>query len=206
MIRACRDRGPIIAALPRPRKTPIERPMNEQERHNLFAELSNRHQGALYGYIYSVVRNWADTDDLYQSVCLILWRRFDVYRPGTSFFAWARQTARNQIGDFIRRKRAPRYVTEELLDILTEIAAEPYDADTEAYLAALQRCRQKLDTTDKELLRLRYVEELNSTQIADRLHRLRPSISRSLNRIRRLLFKCMETELAEQEYTSGELG
>ena len=44
--------------------------MNEQERHNLFAELINRHQSELYGYIYAVVRNWEDTDDLYQSVCL----------------------------------------------------------------------------------------------------------------------------------------
>ena len=26
--------------------------MNEQERHNLFAELITRHQGELYGYIY----------------------------------------------------------------------------------------------------------------------------------------------------------
>ena len=68
--------------------------MNQQERQNLFAELITRHQSELYGYIYAVVRNWEDTDDLCQSVCLILWRKFESFRPDSSFFAWARQTAK----------------------------------------------------------------------------------------------------------------
>ena len=55
--------------------------MNEQERHNLFSELLTRHQSELYGYIFAVVRNWEDADDLYQSVCLILWRKFDRFGP-----------------------------------------------------------------------------------------------------------------------------
>ena len=179
--------------------------MNEQERHNLFAELINHHQSELYGYIYAVVRNWEDTDDLYQSVCLVLWRKFELFRPGSNFFAWARQTAKNKVGDFVRHKRSPTYVTEKLMDILTEIATEPYDARAEVYLVALRRCREKLSTADDELLQLRYVEELNTVEIADRLQRLRPSVSRSLNRIRRWLFECIETELVKQEHCSKEL-
>ena len=126
--------------------------MNEQDRHNLFAELITRHQSELYGYIYAVVRNWEDTDDLYQSVCLILWRKFESFRPGSNFFAWARQTAKNKVGDFVRHKQSPTYVTEELMDILTESAAKPYDDGAEAYLAALRRCREKLTAADDELL------------------------------------------------------
>ena len=56
--------------------------MNQQDRQNLFTELIARHQGELYGYIYSVVRNWEDTDDLYQSVCLVLWSKLESFRPG----------------------------------------------------------------------------------------------------------------------------
>jgi RNA polymerase sigma-70 factor, ECF subfamily len=178
--------------------------MNEQERHDLFAELIARHRSELYGYIYAVVRNWEDTDDLFQSVCLVLWSKFELFRPGTNFFAWARQIAKNKIGNFVTSKRSPTYVTAELVDILTEGVAKPYDDGAEAYLAALRRCREKLAAADDELLQLRYVDDLNAVEIADRLQRLRPNVSRSLNRIRRWLLECVRMELARQEYSSKE--
>lgn len=46
--------------------------MSEQDRHNLFVELITRHQSELYGYIFAVVRNREDADDLYQSVGMTL--------------------------------------------------------------------------------------------------------------------------------------
>ncbi len=175
--------------------------MNKQDRHNLFVELITRHQSELYGYIYAVVRNWEDTDDLYQSVCVVLWSKFESFQPGSSFFAWARQTAKIKISEFLRYKHSPTHVTEKRMDILAEIVAESYDNGAEAYLVALRQCREKLSSTDDELLQLRYVEELNTVEIANRLQRLRPSVSRSLNRIRRWLFECIETELVKQEHS-----
>ena len=139
-----------------------------------------------------------------QSVCLVLWSKFESFRPGSSFFAWARQTAKIKVSDFLRHKRSPAYVTEKLMDILTEIADEPRNDEAEAYLVALRRCREKLSATDDELLQLRYVEELSTVEIADRLQRLQPSVSRSLNRIRRWLFECIEMEVAKQEHSSKE--
>ena len=87
--------------------------MNEQERHNLFSELIARHQSELYGYIFAVVRNWEDADDLFQSVCLVLWRKFESFRPGSNFFSWARQTAKIEVSNFLRHKQLPSYVSEE---------------------------------------------------------------------------------------------
>jgi RNA polymerase sigma-70 factor (ECF subfamily) len=176
--------------------------MNEKERQALFAELISRYQNELHGYIYAVVRNWDDADDLYQAVCLVLWSKFDLFQPGTSFFAWARETAKNKVGDFVRRRPSPTHVTEQLLDILAGTATDSHNSGPETYLAALRRCREKLTNSDEELIQLRYVEELNTIEIADRLQRLRPSISRSLNRIRRLLFECVEMEVAKQEHPS----
>ncbi len=173
--------------------------MNEQERQNLFTALISRHQNNLHGYIYAIVRNWEDTDDLYQSVCLVLWNKFESFRPDSDFFAWARQTARNKIGDYVRRKPSPNYATEKLMDILSGIAIEPHDTRQEGYLVALRRCKEKLTDFDAELLRLRYVEELNTIEIADQLQRLRPSVSRSLSRIRRWLFECIKIELVKHK-------
>lgn len=178
--------------------------MNEQESYDLFAELITRHQGQIYGFIYAVVRNREDTDDLFQSVCLVLWRRFESFRLGSSFLAWARQIARNKISHFVKRKRLPIYVGEGLLDILIEGSTTPHSDEAEAYLAGLRHCRENLAATDEELLQLRYVEGLSTVDIAERTQRLQQSVSRSLNRIRCWLLECIRKELARQEHPSEE--
>lgn len=179
--------------------------MNEQDRHNLFSQLMTRYQSELYGYIYAVVRNWEDADDLFQSVCLVLWSKFELFRPGSNFFAWARQTAKITVSNFLKLKQTPNYVSEEVLDTLTEIVIEPSSEEMEPYLAVLRRCREKLTATDEELLDLRYVEDLGSRQIADRVQRPQQSVCQSLKRVRRWLLNCVETELVRQGRSRREL-
>jgi len=175
--------------------------MNEHERHSLFSELITRHQSQLYGYIFAVVRNWEDTDDLFQSVCLVLWSKFESFRPDSNFFAWARQTAKIKVANFLRHKRSANYVSEELLDDLAKAVSEIRSDEGEFYLAALERCREKLSSVDEELLELHYVEDIGSRQIADRLQRSQPSVCNSLNRIRGWLLECIKLDLARQEHS-----
>lgn len=173
--------------------------MREQEQHDLFSELVARHQSELYAYIFAVVRNWQDTDDLFQSVCLVLWRKFELFQPGTSFFSWARQTAKFEVRNFLRRNRAPGCVNEKVLDALAESAGDDRNDDAESYLAALRGCKQKLAEADKELLSLHYVDDLGSREIAERLSRTQPSVCNSLKRIRRWLLECVRNNMIRQE-------
>lgn len=179
--------------------------MNEQGRHDLFSQLIARHQSELYAYIYAIVRNWEDTDDLYQSTCLILWRKFESFRPGSSFFSWARETAKLEARNFLRRRPSPAYISEELLDAIAEVVLDAQGDGVELYLAALRHCRETLDAADQELLQLRYVENLGTREIADRLERFQSNVCRSLNRIRLRLLRCIQTELARQEHRGGNL-
>jgi RNA polymerase sigma-70 factor, ECF subfamily len=151
------------------------RVMNEQERQALFSELLARHRSELYGYIFAVVRSWEDANDLFQAVCLVLWDKFESFQPGTNFFAWARQTAKNKVGIFLRHKRQTHFVDEEILDTLTEITVGTKDNWAEAYLDALRRCRAKLAIPDEELLELHYGEGFGTRQIAERLRRSQQS-------------------------------
>lgn len=175
--------------------------MDEQERHNLFVELITRHQSQLYGYIFSLVRNREDADDLFQAVGMILWQKFESFRPDSSFVSWAGQTARFATRNFLKRKRRLVYVGEDLSEALTETAREIQSDATDFYLAALNRCRSKLGAEDEGLLQLRYVEELGTRQIAERMGRAQASVCHSLARIRRWLFDCVHAELDTQEQT-----
>lgn len=169
--------------------------MNKQERHDLFSELVAQNQSGLYAYIFAIVQNWADADDLYQATCLVLWRKFDSFQPGSSFFAWARQTAKFEVRNFLSRKKLPATVSEELVDALAEIEADGPDDNAEFYLASMEQCRKKLGAADEELLRLRYVDALGIREIAERQQRFESNVCRSLNRIRRWLLECIERQL-----------
>lgn len=176
--------------------------MTEQERHNLFSELIARYQGPLYAYIFAVVKNRNDAEDLFQSVCLVLWRKFESFRPDTSFFAWAHQTAKLVLCSFLRQRRKWNSANEELLDSLADTASNVTITEDDAYLAAFRRCRGKLASSDEELIRFRYIDELGVHEIADRLQRLPPNVCRSLGRVRRWLLNCVRMELAREEHPS----
>jgi RNA polymerase sigma-70 factor, ECF subfamily len=177
--------------------------VNDQQRHDLFAELITSHQSQLYAYIFALVRNREDTEDIFQSVCIILWRKFESFRFGSSFFSWARQTAIFVVRNALKTKKSAVHVSEELLDVLAETDVNVQDDVTDAYLAALRRCREKLNDADEQLLDLRYVDELSSREIADRTGRPQQGVCHSLMRIRRLLFECIRLELARQNHPAG---
>lgn len=179
--------------------------MNEQDRHNLFCELIAHHHSQLYAYIFAIVRNREDAGDLFQSVCLVLWKKFDSFQPGTSFFSWARQTAKFVVRSFLRhKKRQSNHISEKLLDTLAETIATASDEEQDPYLAVLRRCKQKLAVGDETLIELRYAENLGSREIAERLQRPQHSVCHSLTRIRQQLLACIQGELARQEHAGRE--
>lgn len=181
--------------------------MTRQDRHNLFSELVSRYHSQLYAYILAIVRSRTDADDVFQSVYLVLWRKFESFNPDSGhFYPWARQTAKLVVYGFLRNKRKPlSCVGEDLLDSLADTDTENSDVDTELYLAALRRCREKLDAADEELLELRYSHDLGSREIADRLQRPQPSVCRSLNRIRNWLYGCIEMDLERQKHSGWDV-
>jgi RNA polymerase sigma-70 factor, ECF subfamily len=175
--------------------------MNDQDRHNLFSELIARYHSQLYAYIFVVVKNQADAEDVFQSVCLVLWRKFQSFQPEDNFFPWARQTAKYVLYSFLRhRNKLPSSGSEKLLDAFAETISSPQGDGAEFDVAALRRCKEKLSAADEELLQFRYTDALGIHEIAARLQRLQPSVCRSLNRIRRQLLECIQAELVRQDH------
>lgn len=177
--------------------------MNE-DRHSLFSELITRHQNQLYAYIFAIVRNREDAGDLFQTVCVVLWRKFELFRPDSDFFSWARQTAKLEVRDFLKRHKPSNPVSEELLDALVETTPTSQSDAGPDYLDALRQCREKLSAADQDLLGLRYVEELSSRQIADQLQRPHQGVCNSLTRIRRWLLECVLKEFRRREHCGGD--
>jgi RNA polymerase sigma-70 factor, ECF subfamily len=163
-----------------------------------FAELLARHQGQLLGYIYSLVRDLDDADDLFQQTSLVLWDKFDQFDPSRSFVGWACGVARYEVLNFLRSRRRDRlYFSDELSLALIEAQEELEHERLEERRTALAGCVKKLRDRDKDLLEACYDRSNGVREVARARGRSPQSIHNSLRRIRRALFDCVRRSLAQ---------
>ena len=173
--------------------------MPNADQHDRFLELLSKHQGQLTAYVYSLVHNMQDTEDLLQQTMLVLWKKFDRFEPDTSFIRWAMQVAKFEVYHFMRSRRRSHVIFDESL--ATNLAEQHFaESETdELRRDALHGCLDKLDTPDRQLVSACYDTSGTLTETAATLDRSVQSVSNSLTRIRRRLFECIERELRREE-------
>ena len=174
--------------------------MDCPERENQFAEQLQRHHRQLFSYIYALLRNFNDAEDVFQQTSLTLWEKFDEYRPGTSFAAWAYTIARFKSLNFLtqHRRYQSRFSEAFQLRLAAIQAAIPAERiDTRA--AALDDCVEKLPPTQQELLRRHFAGTQTATQLAQELGRTTHSLYSSLRNIRKKLLDCVDQAILEED-------
>ncbi len=174
--------------------------LNQQEQER-FVRLWADVQPAVENYVRTLIRDPVSAKDLLQETALVLFRRFKEYDGQWPFLGWALGVARLQVLSF-HRDEARSFVTfdTELLDCFTESWAQIAHQSHEK-AAALELCLERLGAVPKELLRLRYFEDLNSDEIAERLGRRAGAIRVTLQRIREQLRLCVEHRLRAEGRT-----
>lgn len=175
--------------------------MGRQEDHERFTELLRVHHAQLFGYLYALVHDLNDVEDLYQETAAVLWRKFDQYREGTSFFHWARATARFETFNFLRGRRRGRHLPfdAEMEATLGGVFGEIDSELLEARLEALKDCKGRLNEEDGNLVEACYGSRRSFRETAHSMGRSPKSVYDALGRIRAALMKCIQARLAEKE-------
>src|SRR5262245_12633322 len=65
----------------------------ETESRKRLMALMTRHQRQIFAYIYTLVPDRPDAEDLLQETSVVICDKFDEFVPGTDFVAWACQIA-----------------------------------------------------------------------------------------------------------------
>ncbi len=149
----------------------------------------------LRGFAMSLIPNWADAEDVLQQANLVLWKKFEQFRPGTDFFAWASRIVYLESKDFRKRKlRAIVRFGDEFLEQIADDAVEMGDelADRELLLGD---CVGRLKPEERELLRMRYQGGGDAPGIADALGRSVEAIYTALSRVRKKLVDCVDRKI-----------
>src|SRR5437763_15439197 len=97
---------------------------NEAESRKRLMALITQHQRRIFSYIYALVPDRYDAEDLLQETNVVICEKFDDFEPGTDFVAWACQIAYWRIR-YSRQKFARSKVIfqQEIVDALANTAA-----------------------------------------------------------------------------------
>jgi RNA polymerase sigma-70 factor (ECF subfamily) len=174
-----------------------DRPLGDQERRDAFARLFAQHDRWLFAYLVSLLGNSAHAEEVFQEVCVVLWREYETFELGTDFVKWVSVIAHNQVHRFRREQhRAGWQLSDAAVDLLSRDAVERVDL-LESRREALRSCLEKLPEKDRQLVRHCYGDSrVTFKAVAGRLGRPVNTVYKALNRIRKALYQCIERTLA----------
>jgi RNA polymerase sigma-70 factor (ECF subfamily) len=165
---------------------------SDETRRQRFMEYFDADRRRLYAYVYAFMGDGAAADDVFQETSLVLWRDFDVFRPGTDFSKWANGIAFNRVRSYRRKaKRLGTTLSEETLEALAA-TAEAQPDETESRWQILQACKQQLRAIDQDLYQAFYVDNKKAQEIADKAGRSIFAVRKSIHKLRKKLFDCVD--------------
>jgi RNA polymerase sigma-70 factor (ECF subfamily) len=163
----------------------------------VFSHLVQDHHARIFGYVFSLVRNLEDTQDVMQETCVTLWEKFDDYDPATPFLPWALTVARFRSLSYLDRRRRRHFSPQVVAELEATYRDRTAVAD-EQRLEGLRHCIHKLPSAQAQLLWRCYEGPLSIRQIAAELGRTPSSLHNSLRHIRQKLLDCIHrTQTAE---------
>jgi len=171
---------------------------DETESRKRLMGLMTRHQRQIFSYIYALVPNRDDAEDLLQETSLVICEKFQEFEPGTDFVAWACQIAYWRVKYSQQRFMRSKVVfDQEIVDVLAKTVDDMADELDDRH-EALGLCLQKLHPRDRDLLMARYEPGGGVKEAARRTGRTVTTAYKALSRLRKLLLDCVSTRLADK--------
>ncbi len=172
---------------------------SEGSLHAEFIGLFAQHHSNILAYLYRLVHDRHDADDLFQRTSIVLWSKFDSFEPGSNFLAWAKRIAYLQVCNFLRTSGRDRLRFSDA--VLGKLADEPTTPTEESQrrLEALSKCMKDLGRSDRDIVRRAYSGEQTVKEMAATVGLAVQTVYNRLGRIRKQLFLCVAHKLAIAE-------
>jgi len=154
-----------------------------------FAKLIERYQKPLRYFIGHLLGDAQITEDIFQETWLTVIRRVHSLKHADAFAPWLYRIARNKVYDQLRRKNVLSKLDENITikNNTESVAFSAEDAEK------IHKCLEKLRPEHKEVLMLRFLEQMSYEQIArvvncslgtvkSRIHYAKLALKRDLER------------------------
>jgi RNA polymerase sigma-70 factor (ECF subfamily) len=156
-----------------------------------FAELYDRHVVRVYRHIYYLVNDAREAEDLTAQTFLKAWEAIERYKErGAPFVAWLLRIAHNLTISYLRSKRDHSELDEGFVDHKRDGNPEEsleQASDERSVRDAVLRLREE----QRQVIMLRFVEELDYTEVAAMIGKSVPAVRviqhRALGNLRKLM-------------------
>lgn len=170
----------------------------EQEK---FVRLLAGIQRKLFLFVFTLVPNVSEAEEIVQEVSVVLWRKFPEFRQDGDFLRWACGIARHEV--LKHRERSARREIPFSNELIEELAAEavPLVERADERREALRQCIAELKERHRLLIIARYMDGKTTENIAQSWGKSVEAVRRMLHRIRMALYRCLRRKLRAAELT-----
>ncbi len=172
---------------------------------SLFVANLTSHQGAILGYLNSLLPGDPEIADIAQRTSVILWEKRHEFEEGTNFKAWAFSIAYWEARSWMTQTKRKSWLIfdEELVEkITTRSLAISDNSPASDHLDALRLCLGKLKESDRLIIISHYQHGKSLAECSRVLGRSRDALKMALFRLRAGLRRCIESEIALQKTLS----
>ncbi len=169
-----------------------------QDHHQQFLRAFTTHEPAVRAFVRRLVPTRADADDILQEVSIVLWEKYEEFREGEDFKAWACGIARYKVLSWLRDKGRDRLVLNT--EVVELIAKESLRDESHLHKqrVALESCLEKVPQADRSLLAQAYQSDAKIQEIAETSGRSVGGFYQWLYRMRQMLLDCIHRNIAQE--------
>jgi RNA polymerase sigma-70 factor, ECF subfamily len=172
--------------------------------HSDFLRLFTAHELAIRAHVRRLVPTRYDADDVMQEVAVVLWQKFEVFRPDGDFRSWAFGVVRYEVLAWRRDKARDRLMLRgDLIELLAVEALED-----ESRLARqrdlLTKCLDSLEPRQRDLLLAAYQPTTTIQDVARDSGRTIGGFYQWIHRMKRFLLECVRERMKRLEGPRGE--
>jgi RNA polymerase sigma-70 factor (ECF subfamily) len=147
--------------------------------HEAFALIVERYVSPIYKFSYRYVRNGPDAEDIAQETFVRVWKNLKKFDQAKNFKTWIFAIAKNASLDLLKKKKPMSFSQIGDEDDAVEAVLAPYVAVPDASGDAFDRgilkesfdvALAKLPSHYRDVMVMRYTDNLKFREIAERLH------------------------------------
>lgn len=166
------------------------------DKNSQFVRLLSKYHQTIWAYVFTLHPNQADADDIMQETASSLWNRFDEFDPAKGEFKpWACRFAYYEVLRFRKTQSRSRLLfNDELLDAIAD-TQQQLSEELDPRKKVLSHCLTKLSSSDKMLVEGRYDPKKKIAALALELNIPVKRLYKRLEKVRLILFRCVDHEL-----------
>ncbi|MFA5994370.1 MAG: RNA polymerase sigma factor [Parcubacteria group bacterium] len=168
----------------------------QQGEMDLFGIIIERYQGKLFAYLYRLIGNREEAQDLLQNVFIKAFRNMKSYDVERKFSSWIYRIAHNEAINHLKRKSLRRFISwEDIVSTRDKLrTSETEDGADKAWLRKevineVDNVIIKLPVKYRQVLLLRYYSEKSYEEISEILQKPINTVGTLINRAKKRMAK-----------------